>query len=655
MQSHPPAASYRPDIDGLRALAVVPVVFFHAGLPVFSGGFVGVDVFFVISGYLMASMIGDGLARGDFSFADFYERRARRIFPALFVMLFFCAIVAACIVSPRLFRDFGVTLLATVLFASNLAFWWKTANYFDTPTEWNPLLHTWSLAVEEQFYILFPLFLALVWRLGWRARWGLTALGAAVSLLISMWGTANAPTATFYLLPTRAWELLLGALLALWRKPAGRDEPVPAISSWTSGACGLLGLALVLGSLLWFDREMAFPGASALIPTVGAALLIHFGRDTRSPAARILALAPLTFIGRISYSLYLWHWPMVVFAEKYQLFGEPGLFRKAVIIALSCVAAWLSWLWVEQPFRGRRATISRKALSGAAAGCMAVLGLAGGLAQTNNGWPARFPGIASVSDSGQYAAEHAETEWQQFRARGCFADDVSGWSKEQCFLSRHARSNALLWGDSFAASYAYGFFRNERANFDVLQYTSPSCPPIVGYHAASRPQCAPFNKNVADIIRHYKISTVIMAANWNIYLRRGKMRYGDIEDTVGYLRRMGVRVILVGQSPLFPFAYPDEYFFRTFGTEQAERAYYAPLDVAPDMNMRMATLAADAAFFDPLSFLCRGTECVFKQGKLYLFYDYGHYTHYGSRKVVNALLDATKSMPSGPPKSAAER
>ena len=166
---------YRADIDGLRALAVVPVIFYHAGLPVFSGGFAGVDVFFVISGYLMASMIGDGLARGNFSFADFYERRVRRIFPALFAILLFCAVVATAIIPPKLYGDFGVTLVATVLFGSNILFWRKTANYFDAPTELNPLLHTWSLAVEEQFYIVFPVFLWLIWRSGARAspsrRW----------------------------------------------------------------------------------------------------------------------------------------------------------------------------------------------------------------------------------------------------------------------------------------------------------------------------------------------------------------------------------------------------------------------------------------------------------------------------------------------------
>ena len=647
MNSHSPALKYRPDIDGLRALAVVPVVFFHAGLPVFSGGFVGVSVFFVISGYLMALMIGQGLSRGDFSLAGFYERRVRRIFPALFLILFVCAVVAAFLVPPRLFRDFGVTLVATVFFASNLLFWWKTANYFDAPTEWNSLVHTWSLAVEEQFYILFPLFLALVWRFGRQARFGLTALAAVVSLLLSIWGTANAPTATFYLLPMRAWEFLLGALVALWTIRAEPAEPVPAMSPWISSAGSLLGLALVLGSLLWFDREMAFPGASALVPTVGAALLIHFGRDSHNPVARILGLAPVVFIGKISYSLYLWHWPMIVFAEKYNSFGALNFFHKSVIIAASCVAAYLSWRWIEQPFRGRHTVFGRTGLFGAAAACMAVLGLAGVFAQTNNGWPARFAGIASVSDSPQYAAELADQRWQEFRSRGCFVDEASGWSKERCFLSRHARSNALLWGDSFAASYAYGFFQNDRSNFNVLQYTSPSCPPIVGYDAASRPQCGQFNKDVADIIRRYDISTVIMVANWNIYIKRGKLQYEDIQSTEDFLRGLGVRVVLVGQSPLFAFVYPDEYFFKVFGTQQAERAYYAPLYLDPGMNMRMAKIAADNTFFDPLALLCNGMECVFKQGKLYLFYDYGHYTQYGSRKVVNALLEVTNDMLSG--------
>lgn len=303
-----PASVHRPDIDGLRALAIVPVCFYHAGLPAFSGGFVGVSVFFVISGYLMAKLIGSGLDRGEFSLLDFYQRRVRRIFPALIFALVVLLLIAAVLATPKLFEDFGATLAATSLFASNILLWHKTANYFDTPTEWNPLLHTWSLGVEEQFYILFPLFLMAVWRFGRRLRIGLMAAVALVSFALSVWGTANAPTAAFYLLPARAWELLLGSLVAFWAMRGEQSGPRGGHGYWIGTAGSLAGLLLIVWSLFAYDRDMEFPGASALVPTVGAALLIHFGHDGVNPVARLMGLAPLTFIGRISYSLYLWHW-----------------------------------------------------------------------------------------------------------------------------------------------------------------------------------------------------------------------------------------------------------------------------------------------------------------------------------------------------------
>jgi peptidoglycan/LPS O-acetylase OafA/YrhL len=642
------ALKYRPDLDGLRALAVLPVCFFHAGLPVFSGGFVGVSVFFVISGYLMASTIGQHLSRGDFAVADFYERRVRRIFPALFLVLFCCCAVAVATVPPKLFRDFGLTLVATVFFASNLLFWWKTDNYFDATTEWNPLLHTWSLAVEEQFYILFPLFLVLIWRFGRSWRLGLTAFIAVISLALSVWGTANAPTASFYMLPTRAWELLLGALVALWTPAESRQPAAGTHSRLASSAGGLLGLALVLGSSLWFDKEMAFPGASALVPTVGAALLIHSGQNGLNPVARLLSLAPFTQIGKISYSLYLWHWPLLVFTDKYKPFGTLGALHKAAVIGVSCLLAYASWRWVEQPFRGRQSFIDRPRLFRAAAACMGLTGIAGALAQINSGWTARFPGLASVSFTPQDTAERRDEYSRAFATRRCFTM-ASTWAGERCYLSRHATSNALLWGDSFAASYAAGFFRNERFKFNVLQYTAPSCPPIVGYDAASTPYCAPFNSRVAAIIKEYDISTVIMAADWSAYYKRRKLRDSDIESSVRALRSLGIRTVVIGQSPVFPFVYPDEYFFKVFGSQLNEREYRAPVDFDPGINRQMAKIASIDNFFDPLAVLCNSerSECTFKQGTSYVFRDYGHYTHYGSKKVVGALLDAMNGVQIG--------
>ena len=631
--------NYRADIDGLRALAVVPVCFFHAGLPAFSGGFVGVSVFFVISGYLMAKLIGEGLERGDFSLSNFYERRVRRIFPALFAVLFFCAVVAAVVAPPKLFRDFGATLSATVLFASNLAFWWKTANYFDATSEWSLLLHTWSLAVEEQFYILFPIFLILVMRFGWRLRFGLAALLALASLLLSVWGAANAPTATFYLLPTRAWELLLGSLIALWSMRGAGVDVQRAGPLWIAQAGGMIGFGLVLGSMIGYDPEMAFPGAAALAPTVGAALLIYFGQAQGNVAARLLGLAPFTFIGRISYSLYLWHWPLIVLAHKYDWLSTLGRFQSATVIAISTLLAWLSWRWIEQPFRGRDSRVGRSQLYVAALAGTAVLGIVGATAQINKGFPQRFPGIEAVSISPQIAAERRNGKWREFSAGNCFKERAADWGGERCLIDRGAAENALLWGDSFAASYAPGFFLSPQSGFNVLEYTAPQCPPIIGYEAASRPQCAPFIAEVIGIIKRHDISTVIMAANWTSYIKRGKMRLEDIGKTAAHLRALGVRVVVIGQSPVFPFVYPDEYFYNAYGAQQSEREYTAPVDLDPGINLQMQKFLTDGSFFDPLALFCRESACAFKRDDWYIFRDFGHYTHYGSTLVVEALLE----------------
>ena len=635
------ASGYRPDIDGLRAVAIIPVCCFHAGLPVFSGGFVGVDIFFVISGYLMALMISRCLMRGDFSFANFYERRIRRIFPALFAVLIFVACVASDLVPPKLFLDFGYALTATVLFVSNVAFSHKSANYFDVPTEWNPLLHTWSLAVEEQFYILFPVFLAVVWRLNRRIVFVLIVCAALASLILSMWGTANAPTATFFLLPTRAWEFFAGALVALWPASGFAAKTGSPHAAWAGSAASAAGMALVIASLVFFNSEMAFPGAAALVPCAGAALLIHFGQDSGNPMRRLLSFAPFIFIGKISYSLYLWHWPLIVFAEKYQLFGPPTLALKAAIILLSGCAGYASWHFIEQPFRGRSAVLSTKGVYGAAGSGMALLGLLGLSAQFSNGWPSRFPGIASVSIERQYAKASPDPAWLAHSKNGCFAVDISGWGKDRCFLSSHSKEKVLLWGDSFAAAYAYGFFLSQ-TDFDVLQFTSPACPPINGYDAPSRVACAPFNKEVADIIKRYGISTVIMAANWVSYVKRKKLQFEDIGKTVDYLHGLGVRVILAGQSPVFGFAYPDEYFYTVNGALLADRRYMAPLAIDPNINKAIAARANPDVFFDPMAGLCHGAECLFKDGAVYLFADSGHFTEVGSVRIVAALLAQLK-------------
>lgn len=359
------AMRHRPEIDGLRAVAVVPVILFHAEFGWFSGGFVGVDVFFVISGYLITSILVEDLAGGRFSIARFYERRARRILPALFFVLA-CTTAAAWLwMTPPQLEGYARALVAVVLFVSNIYFW-RTDDYFAPAAELNPLLHTWSLAVEEQFYIVFPVLLFVGWRFGARRLlWIAVALSLA-SLALAQWGSRNAPTPNFFLIPTRAWELGAGAICALLLANAP-----PRANALLAG----LGLALVAASVFAFDAATPFPSVYALAPVGGAALVILYG-DARTLVGRLLSLRPMVGIGLISYSVYLWHQPLFVFA-RIRSMTHPSAEVMLALSAASLVLGYLSWRYVEAPFRrsGAPPLPSRRAVF--AASGLAAAGLVG--------------------------------------------------------------------------------------------------------------------------------------------------------------------------------------------------------------------------------------------------------------------------------------
>ena len=335
---------YRADIDGLRAIAIVPVVLYHAGFPGLKGGFVGVDVFFVISGFLMASLILSEIDQGAFSLGHFYERRVRRIFPALFATIAASAVAAWLLFMPIEFQYFSRSAMAAALFGSNILFW-QESGYFDAAAELKPLLHTWSLAVEEQFYIVFPLLMLVIarFRRQWTG-WILCTL-LLVSFGLSIWQVESAPVAAFYLLPSRFWELLLGAVLALGLVPRS-NSPIVA------QALVLVGIILIGVAVFAYDEDTSFPGLSALVPCLGAALVIH-GRAEDTPIGRALSWPPLVFIGLISYSLYLWHWPVIVFQRTDAIFApETTGAVKVALVGASIGIAFLSWRFVERPFRG---------------------------------------------------------------------------------------------------------------------------------------------------------------------------------------------------------------------------------------------------------------------------------------------------------------
>ncbi len=376
---------YRRDIDGLRAVAVMPVIFYHAGLSSFSGGFVGVDVFFVISGYLITLLLIGEIASDRFSLAQFYVRRAKRLLPALFFVLFLCTPLAWLWMLPSQFEEYAQSLMAISFFVSNIHFWQKD-DYFAPEAETNPLLHTWSLSLEEQFYILFPVLLMLVWRYGRKSAFGTVLVLTLASFLLSEWGWRNSPSASFYLLPTRAWELGAGSLCAFL---AHRSKPRPR------AALPLIGLCLIACAVVFFDDETPFPSVYTLIPVVGSVLVILFG-DGRSLADKFLRSRIMVGIGLISYSAYLWHQPLMALARiRSEAYPSSGMMLALALVSLGL--AYLTWRYVELPFRRTRRTAGmsgRRVLAFSVAGSLlfASVGLHG---RTSDGmrylWEIRHP------------------------------------------------------------------------------------------------------------------------------------------------------------------------------------------------------------------------------------------------------------------------
>ena len=344
---HSESMEYRREIDGLRALAVLPVILFHAGFKAFSGGFVGVDIFFVISGFLITSIILGDAAAGRFSLLDFYDRRARRILPALYLVLLVCIPFAWIVLPPIELTSFSKSLVSIPLFSSNF-FFWRDGNYFETTAELKPLLHTWSLAVEEQYYLFFPIFLTVILRAGLRWIFLLLSTVAASSLVLAQVLSSHSPVANFFLLPTRAWELAIGALVACHLRRSS-SERIPVAARQVLSAAGL---GLIVASILLFTKTTPFPGFAALAPTLGAALILLCARpDTL--VGQALAIRAAVGIGLVSYSAYLWHQPLLALV-RYR-FPSPGSVVMGGLVGCTFALAWMTWKYVERPFRIRSA------------------------------------------------------------------------------------------------------------------------------------------------------------------------------------------------------------------------------------------------------------------------------------------------------------
>jgi peptidoglycan/LPS O-acetylase OafA/YrhL len=604
---------YRSDIDGLRAIAVLAVILFHAHVPGFSGGFVGVDIFFVISGYLICSIIVAELQGGRFSIVRFYERRCRRILPALFVMFAVVTVLATFVMLPPDMTRFCSSLLSATLFASNIYFWRVSSNYFEGASHFKPLLHTWSLGVEEQFYIFIPLLLIFISR-RLKSRYPAWLLPlSACSLALSVWGVANAPTATFYSLPTRFWELATGAMVGVGMS----NHRLPRVAREMIGGGGML---LCFYSISMLSESSAFPGLNALIPCLGAAALLYQSSVGSSFVSSLLGTRPLVFVGQISYSLYLWHWPLLSLA-KYQAIRELTHLETAAILAAAFLLAAASWRYVEMPVRrGAHSFGAPRVLFGSVAAMFLVSSIAfTGIA--THGFGFRFPNYVRQDIPGR------------LNFSNCFLSEnqtPKSWRGEDCFLTKERGPIVLLWGDSYAAQYAAGITDQEQSiTVDYLQYTASACPPVFDYYTAGRPNCRAFNDNVPNILAKYKITAVVMAGRWETFFERG-VTPKAVAATANRLISMGVRVSVIGQSPVF---YNDvQTIFAQSGGGAPEAS--APLSFERSVNDKLASVLPVGTFIDPLSFMCGPTVCDYRKDGQFLTVDSGHFSVYGSNLAV---------------------
>jgi peptidoglycan/LPS O-acetylase OafA/YrhL len=459
---------HRPDIDGLRALAVLPVVLFHTGVPGFAGGFVGVDMFFVISGYLITGILVRGLEAGSFSLLQFYERRVRRILPALLAMLLLTSAGAWALLFPAELSNYGKSLFATALFYANYHYMADTG-YFAAPADSKPLLHMWSLAVEEQYYLLFPLYLWVVWR-WWRnqAR-RLTLALALLSLAYAIWLMGNAPDQAFYSAPARAWELMAGALLAM-PGPQLPSRAPSGLHQWLAA----LGLLLLLGPVVGYTEATPFPGAAAVAPVLGTALLLHAAPAPGNHVGRLLALPLMRGIGLVSFSLYLWHWPVLVLYRAWAL-APPGLAHTVWLLALMGALAVASWRWVEQPFRhGGRAEAGQARRAVATGLASLALATAGGAALAlGDGLPGRFsPRTLALLATAQDAPSVQDCRPAP--------DAPAAGPMRACLLGAPGVPSLLVWGDSHAEALLPAVSAAAtQAGVAGMAFVRGGCPPLL--------------------------------------------------------------------------------------------------------------------------------------------------------------------------------
>ena len=616
-----PTPAYRSDIDGLRAVAVLTVVLYHYGIAPFSGGFIGVDVFFVISGYLITKNLFSDLSGEQFSLVRFYDRRFRRILPALLVVLVASLAAGYVLLLPGDFARLGESGMFAAFGFSNFYFLWSSG-YFDPAAEMQPLLHTWSLAVEEQFYLFWPILMWCVWRLRQSSMLLLAMLAviALASFASSVyWVEADQPVA-FFMLHTRAWELAAGAALVFAK---------PIASRALGEAMGWGGLALISYAAVVLTAETAFPGWNALYPCVGAALLV-WPKSVPTTPDRLLSLRPAVFIGLISYSLYLWHWPILVFFRHYANAGMPTLAEATILIALSIAAAWLSLHLVERPVRQMRFkswapgyTIAAGALAmGATAAIASYPYLAGGL-------PGRLD-----EQSRHYAA--FDPYERQHEYSGCSVREApADGSLPNCLTRKGGEPRLLILGDSYATQLALPVYQsNDEAT--LITIGNNGCRPVLD--SVGRRSCTDLMESTFDsYLRDGDFDAVILAARWRNGNDIRKLRKTLIE-----ILRSADHVYVVGQPIEYTTTLPSLLASASLPRRSHEISTFNRYEevAAIEEKIKSSLEGLPVTYVSPLQALCDtdGTCQTVTEDNVPIQYDYGHLTREGARLLIDRLM-----------------
>lgn len=629
---------YRKEIDGLRALAVLPVILFHAGFTYFSGGFVGVDVFFVISGYLITTIIVAEMEKGSFSLLNFYERRARRILPALFFVMICTLPFAWYWMSPEDLKSFSKSLIAVPIFVSNILFW-KSSGYFETASDINPLIHTWSLAVEEQYYLLFPLLLMSTWKLGKVWIVGFLSIIAIISLSLAQWGSSTNSSFTFFFLLTRVFEILIGALISFYINSSNSIRVRNSISESLS----FVGLILIVYAIFAFDKTTPLPGLLTLVPAVGTGLILAFS-NTSNLVGKILGSKIFVSIGVISFSAYLWHQPILAFARlrfEYELSNPILLF----LCLSSLILGYLSWKYVENPFR-IRALISTKKLiilSLTLGSIFICLGLFG---YKSNGITQRFP------TNSMLFIKPINFRWSDFiRNDLCYLQNPN-LSHHDSSCVEEKRPLVALWGDSYASSLYPGLKQLQtEKTFGLIQLTEAGCGPILDLQKlVYRQNCNSVNATNLKLLSKIKPDILILHSAWSHWdypLTTFELKE-KMNLTIQLIKTKlpGTQVIIIGPVPRWAISPQRSSFYYWLNMENKNNSVpymlKAEILVETEAVLKEVSERNNVGFISALDALCFKNQCLARLGEAetdFLQIDRGHLSKTGAEYLINKIQD----------------